>query len=161
MSEATRIAEQMDLTFSGDAWHGPSVKALLEGIDAESAAAHPISGAHSIGELVGHIAFWQDVVRRRLAGETVVGSAVGDVDGVAERDNFPQPSGRDAWAAAVRRLDETHRSLRDAVARLSDARLSEGVVGKEYTAYVMLHGIIQHDLYHAGQIVMLKKALGR
>ncbi len=150
MSETARIATMMEQSFGGDAWHGPSVRTILANVDAAAAAARPIAGAHTIGEIAGHVAAWKDVIRRRLAGEVVPGP---DQD-------FPDATGEAAWSATRGRLEESHRRLRDAVAALPDERLSQVVAGKHYTAYVMLHGIIQHDLYHAGQMTLLKKALG-
>ena len=71
MAEIHRILDQMDRAFSGDAWHGPSLMSVLEGISGEDASKHPIHGAHSIWELVNHIAAWSTISQHRLSGETV------------------------------------------------------------------------------------------
>jgi hypothetical protein len=71
MSEINRILDQMDRAFAGDAWHGPSLKSLLDGISAEDASLHPVRGAHSIWELVNHIASWNSIVRQRAEGVAV------------------------------------------------------------------------------------------
>ena len=71
MSEILRILDQLDRAFEGDAWHGSSVRKLLEEVPAKLAAAKPVPGGHSIWEIVRHMATWQNVVRRRLGGETI------------------------------------------------------------------------------------------
>jgi uncharacterized damage-inducible protein DinB len=151
MSEVARILDQLRRAWDGDAWHGPPVVALLSGVDAATANAHPIAGAHSIAETVQHLAYWKDAVRRRLAGERVLPS---------EAEQWPPVP--DATAATWERLKESlaerHRALEEAIGRLSDSDLARAVPGKEHDFYVLLHGLIQHDLYHAGQVALLKKA---
>src|SRR2546428_11291135 len=71
MSETTRLADQLRRAFKGEAWHGPSVLEILDGIDARRAATHPIAVVHSIWEIVVHMAVWDDAARRRMAGEGV------------------------------------------------------------------------------------------
>jgi uncharacterized damage-inducible protein DinB len=144
MSEIHRILDQMDRAFPGDAWHGPSLMSVLDGISAEQASKHPIPGAHSIWELVHHVSSWNTISRHRLASETV--------EITTERDWPP------VWA--LENLKESRARLRDSIKEFSDEHLQGKAAGPDYTRYVVLHGVIQHDLYHAGQIVMLKKALG-
>jgi uncharacterized damage-inducible protein DinB len=152
MKEIHRILDQMDRAFSGDAWHGPSLMSVLDGISGEDASKHPIHGAHSIWELVNHIAAWSTISQHRLSGETV--------EITTERDWPPVWEASDtAWKRALENLAESHARLRDAIKGFSDEQLEENAAGPDYSRYVVLHGVIQHDLYHAGQIVMLKKAL--
>jgi uncharacterized damage-inducible protein DinB len=154
MSEIKRILDQMDRAFAGEAWHGPSVNELLAGITAGNAAARPVRGAHSIWELVNHIAAWKTIVQHRASGE-----AVKDV--TAEQD-WPPPFevSEAAWTRALEDLKASHTRLRGVVERLDDDQLRQKAPGEEYSVYFMVHGLIQHDLYHAGQIAVLKKALG-
>jgi uncharacterized damage-inducible protein DinB len=154
MSEIKRILDQMDRAFAGEAWHGPSLMQLLGGINAEDAAEHPIHGAHSIWELVNHIGAWKTIVQHRAAGE-----AVKDV--TAEQD-WPPPFEvtEVAWTRAIEDLKESHGRLRGVVEGLDDDHLRQKAPGEEYSIYFMVHGLVQHDLYHAGQIAILKKALG-
>lgn len=154
MAETTRIAEQIRLAAAGDAWHGPPLAAVLNSISAAEAAAHPIPGAHSIWELVGHLTTWTGVVHRRLNGETAVPTAAENFPAV------PAPS-PDAWMAACSALMAAHEALADAVARSPDESLPTRVPGQPYSVYVMLHGAVQHTLYHAGQIALLRRALGK
>ncbi|HTW32558.1 MAG TPA: DinB family protein [Candidatus Sulfotelmatobacter sp.] len=150
-SEAARIADQLRRAFDGSAWHGPALLELLKDVDAATAAARPIPSAHSIWELVLHIAAWDNAGIRRLAGAKCQLKA---------RANFPpvpEPT-EAAWREAVTAAKRTHETLIKTVAGLTESRLRDQVPGKRYDFYHMLHGIAQHELYHAGQIALLKKA---
>jgi len=151
MDEIKRIDDQLRRAFEGHAWHGPSLRELLADVTAEQATARPIPGAHSIWEIALHIAAWHEGVRRRVEGERVELSPEEDWPPVASTSEA-------AWQDALAVLERTHTELRRTVSRLADARLQEMVVGKDHSVYVMLHGLIQHNLYHAGQIALLKKA---
>jgi uncharacterized damage-inducible protein DinB len=152
MSEIQRLEDQLRRAFEGNAWHGPAVRELLAGITATRAAARPLSSAHSIWEIVLHMATWEEVVRRRLQGETIA-------DLPSEQDWPPvQDTSEAAWRQAVQALEQANHVLRQTITPSNEARLAEIVPGKDHSVYVMLHGIIQHDLYHAGQIAVLKKA---
>jgi uncharacterized damage-inducible protein DinB len=153
MSEASRIADQLRRAFDGDAWHGDSLFEILEGVTAAHAAARPIKRAHTIWELVLHIAAWDGAVLRRLGGAAVE---------LSDAENFPPvtDASETAWRKALADVRRAHEKLIAAVAALPDSRLDEIVPGKEgahYTFYYMLHGVVQHELYHAGQIALLKK----
>lgn len=152
MAEIHRILDQMDRAFSGDAWHGPSLMAVLDGVSAEDASKHPIRGAHSIWELVHHIGAWNTISQHRLAGESVQITPERDWPPVWEVSET-------AWKRALENLVESRTRLRESVKRFSDEQLAQKATGPDYSRYVVLHGVVQHDLYHAGQIVMLKKAL--
>lgn len=153
-SDAARIAEQLRRAFYGDAWHGPAVLELLSDVDAEAAAAKSIRGVHSIWELVLHIAVWDRAACRRLAGEKC--QPTGDA-------NFPPVTNVSAaaWRKAVAETKRAHDVFVKTVASLPDERLRDRVPGKRYDFYHMLHGLAQHELYHAGQIAILKKACAR
>jgi uncharacterized damage-inducible protein DinB len=151
MDEIKRIDDQLRRAFEGHAWHGPSLRELLADVTAEQATARSVSGAHSIWEIALHIAAWHEGVRRRVEGERVELSPEEDWPPVASTSEA-------AWQDALAVLERTHTDLRRTVSRLADARLQEMVAGKDHSVYVMLHGLIQHDLYHAGQIALLKKA---
>ncbi len=151
MTEAARIADQLRCAFEGGAWHGPAVLELLADLDPSTAASHPLPDVHSIWELVLHIAAWDGAVNRRI----VTGKAVT----LNDAQNFPpvKDKSRAAWKEAITLLKRAHNELVKTVAALPDSRLNERVPGKKYTVYVMLHGVTQHELYHAGQIAILKK----
>lgn len=153
MSETARIADQLRRAFYGEAWHGDSLLEILNGVTAAQAAARPIPHAHTIWELVLHIAAWDGAVRRRLAGETLE---------LNDEQNFPpvKDTSESAWRKTLEHLRRVHDELVQAVSECPDARLTEHVPGKQgahYNYYYMLHGVVQHELYHAGQIALLKK----
>ena len=150
-SEPALIADQLRRAFEGDAWHGPALLELLEDVDAATAAGKPFPDVHSIWELVLHIAAWDGAALRRLAGEKV------QPTGVANFPIVPKPS-EAAWRRAVAQVKRTHERLVKTVASLPESRLRQRVPGKRYDFYFMLHGVAQHELYHAGQIAILKKA---
>ena len=145
--------DQLKRAFEGEAWHGPSVCEVLAGVNAEKAASHPLKGAHSIRELTLHICAWERIARRRIE-EWV------PIEVTPEEDWPPvDDTSEHAWKNVLNRLKLNHATLEELVARLDDDRLKEMVPGTPYNVYFLLHGVIQHDLYHAGQIAMLKKAL--
>ena len=155
-SEATRIADQLRRAFDGDAWHGDSVLEILDGVTVAQAASRPVKSAHTIWELVLHIAAWDGAALRRLGGAAVE---------LPDAQNFPlvADTSEPAWRKALAQVRRVHEELIVAVSALPDSRLHEMVPGKEkegahYTFYYMLHGVVQHELYHAGQIALLKKA---
>ncbi|MGH9788971.1 MAG: DinB family protein [Candidatus Acidiferrales bacterium] len=151
MTEVQRIADQLRRAYEGEAWHGPSLRELLDGVTSAQAARRPLPQAHSIWELVLHITVWESVVRRRLTSE--VPDPPPELDWPPVRDTSDA-----AWKQTLDDLDHGHQQLRQAISSLSDDRLSRRVLGKNYSIYGMLHGLVQHDLYHAGQIALLKKA---
>jgi len=149
--ETARIADQLKRAFAGDAWHGPALMEILAGVDAAAAAARPISNAHTIWELTLHIAAWDGVILRRLAGEAA---------SPTDEENFPRirDSGEVAWRATLANLQRQHRELLRVISEMPESRLTERVPGKDYDFYFLLHGTVQHALYHAAQMVMLKRA---
>lgn len=151
-TECDRIADQLFRAVEGDAWHGPPVRALLADVTAEMAEARPIPSAHSIWELVLHMTVWAGAARRRLAGEVVEPTAAEDWQSV----EVVTP---EAWSEAVAGVVLAHAELRRATLALGDGHLGDRTPGKPDTLYVLLHGVVQHTLYHAGQIAILKRAL--
>jgi uncharacterized damage-inducible protein DinB len=158
MTEITRIVDQLEREHEGDPWHGSPLQAILEGIDATRAAARPLHGAHSIWELVLHMISWKNETARRLAGAVACMPAEGDWPDVGNPTE-------ERWQQTLTRLEASHAGLVAAVKALPDARLYEptndtrsGPLGTGVSYYVLLHGIVQHDVYHAGQIALLKKA---
>ncbi len=150
MSETKRIAKQLEKTFSGPAWHGPAVEQVLHGVTAELAARPSPAGIHSIWQIVEHMTFWEAAVRRWIAG-----------DRTRPPDEASWPAVNDtseaAWQATRRQLADTNQALIADVAQLDDVRLSERILDDMPSLYAILHGVVQHNLYHAGQIALLKK----
>lgn len=151
MTEIERIADQMNRAYEGEAWHGSSVRETVAGVSAQQAIARPIPNAHSIWELVLHITAWKVAVRRRLQGDRAALS--GDEDWPPAIETSAA-----AWSAATNALDQAHRNLVAAVGRLDESALHQPILPGMPSVYGTLHGVIQHDLYHTGQIGILKKA---
>ena len=153
-AELSRLEEQLRRTLKGEAWHGPSVLEVLEGVSAELAAAHPIAGAHSIWELVLHLCSDYELVLRRLGGD---GRQLTESEAWP---SVPEPSDEN-WSDAIRVLKQLNEGLRHAVRNFPAVRLDQPLVSEvPYTAYTQFIGVTQHHLYHAGQMAVLKKALG-
>lgn len=152
-TEVERIRDQFRRAFDGEAWHGPSVLSLLDGVTAQQAASHPIPGAHSIWQLTLHIAAWERACKRRLEGDPAQLTDLEDWQPINDTSEA-------AWENTKRQLIDNHRELLEAMAKVDDTRLNDPIVkDSQSSVYVTLHGGVQHDLYHAGQIAMLKKAL--
>ena len=150
-NEMVYLANLIKRALTGPAWHGPALDDVLNGVTSAQAAAHPIPGAHSMWELVLHVASWAEIARDRLRGERI-GDPTHDVDWP------PVATATDeSWAAAVTRMRDAYRGLAQDVRHLDDASMHEKIAGLEYSRWVMLHGIVEHGLYHAGQIALLKK----
>lgn len=151
MTEVERIADQLNRAMSGEAWHGPAVRELLEGVSAERAAAHPVAGGHSIWELTLHINAWLRAGRQRLEGDRAQLNDAEDWPAIAATTEA-------TWAETKEALNQSHRELCSAITHLVDSQLDQPIIAGMSSTYVTLHGVIQHTLYHAGQIAILKKA---
>lgn len=152
MSEVSRIIDQLQRAYQGPAWHGPALSEVLAGVSAETAAARPLPQAHTIWEIVAHITVWIAVVTRRLKGEQIPTLR-------PERD-WPavKASNSHAWREILDQLAVAQRDLIEEVRKIPDNRLSDELIGDvPYTIYTTLHGVVQHNLYHAGQIALLKR----
>ena len=159
MNEIARIVDQLEREHAGDPWHGSPLSAILEGITFQQAAAKPLPEAHSIWELVLHITGWKNEVRRRLSGAPAREPESGDWPAVGQ-----PTAGR--WAEALEGLQLAHRLLVSAVRDFPEANLyiptndaRNRELGVGVTHYELLHGVVQHDVYHAGQIAVLKKGV--
>jgi hypothetical protein len=151
-TECLRISGQLRHAFEGGAWHGPSLKELLLGVTSEQAQAHPVPSAHSIWELVLHIEVWGQAALEAIQGVPMPQPMP------AERNFRAAEGGAEAWQRDVKGLLEMSRKLANAVEHFGDERLEETVPGRKYDFYTVLHGVVQHSLYHAGQIAILRKA---
>jgi uncharacterized damage-inducible protein DinB len=138
----------IDEAFNRVSWHGPTLLGAVRGVGVDQAAWRPEPGRHNIHELVVHAEYWKYAVRRRLAGD--------------KRGSFRRPGSNwfevdpRAWKDDVRQLVDEHRRLRETVAALTPHDLDRQVKGKQTVAY-LVRGIAAHDLYHAGQIQLLKR----
>ena len=132
-------------------WHGSSLSELLAGVDYKQAAARPIANAHSIWELVLHIAVWTDVARRRVLGERVEPTAAEDWPAPVELNEA-------GWLRDCEMIHTSHEALAEVVGKVPTSKIDARVKGYEYTVRTLIHGVIEHDCYHGGQIALLKKS---
>jgi uncharacterized damage-inducible protein DinB len=154
VSERKRLLDLVDRAYKARAWHGPAVLETLAGVMPALAAKHPVRGAHSIWELVEHVASWNEIVAKRLA------SGKPEVTPHYNFPPVPKPTPA-AWKATLRRLARTQAQLRREVAAFPVAKLARRRPNTDHTWNVLIHGQIQHMLYHAGQIALLRRALGK
>ena len=158
MSEIDRILDQLEREHTGDPWHGSPLHQILNDIDARQAARTPIPGGHSIWEIVLHMTGWKKEVAQRVTGAPAGEPAEGDWPAIGDPTEA-------RWRAALDGLEAAHRQLIGSIKSLPEVRLFEPTndprnrpLGTGVSHYVLLHGIVQHDVYHAGQIAVLKKA---
>ncbi|WP_354582106.1 DinB family protein [Hymenobacter sp. UYP22] len=161
MSEINRLLDQLHRAFDGDAWSGPNLQSTLAGLSAAQAAAHPLAGAHSIWEIVLHLTTWLRVVRQRLATHTLIGPT--DAENWPSLPTVPHDA---AWQQALADLQAAHTELLAAVQALTDENLlqlptpsADYPAGTPGSYYVLLHGVVQHNQYHTGQLALLRKAV--
>jgi uncharacterized damage-inducible protein DinB len=152
MREVDRIIDQLKRSVDGGAWHGPALLELLEGVTATQAAARPPSGAHTIWEIVHHCTVWMGQISLRLHGNT-------EKDLPPDKDWPPHPSSVDdqSWQATISRLRKAHQALAEEISGIADTRMDQPILEGFSSVYATLHGVIQHNLYHAGQIAVIKK----
>lgn len=153
MTELRLLLRLLDQGFDHAAWHGPTLGGAIRGLTARQAAWRPGKGRHNVWEIVLHTAYWKYAVRRRLTGGPL---------GAFPREGsnwLPLPSKVDEphWRADVRLLKDEHRKLRRSVAALPPAVLGRRLGKKRWTYSETIHGVAMHDLYHAGQIQLVKR----
>src|SRR5687767_6568004 len=162
--EIEGIADQLHHAHEGEPWHGPSVTKVLENVTAAEAATRPIVGAHTIWELVLHIAAWRGEVARRLETGRLADPLEGDWPEVPPPGTAEENEAN--WVAAKERLATAEAALQKALQAFPAERLAEtfggerdAPLGSGTTYGVMLRGVAQHDAYHSGQIVLVRKAI--
>ncbi|MBI5471040.1 MAG: DinB family protein [Ignavibacteriae bacterium] len=147
------LLQMIDEAYERKTWHGPNLKGSLRGLSADEAAWRPSPKRHNIWEIAVHAAYWKYTLRRRLLGE--------------KRGSFPLKGSNwfhrpetvsDAeWKHDLRMLDDVHRSMREAIAAFPDDRLYQKIPNSKYTYVATIFGLANHDIYHAGQIQLLKR----
>jgi uncharacterized damage-inducible protein DinB len=150
--ELIRLDDQARRSLDGEAWFGPAVLEALADISVEEASAHPIPGAHSIWEIVLHLAATYRLVLQRIQGHS------GTLNPEQDWPLLADPSA-ERWKADVEELRKLNREVRLAIRTFPADRLDQVLAVSHSSAYVHLAGLPQHDAYHAGQIVLLRKAL--
>ena len=152
MTAIDLLLTQLDEAYSRRSWHGTNLRGSIRGVTATAAAWRPAPGRHNIHELVVHAAYWKYAVRRKFTGERRASFPL-------EGSNwFPRLRADErAWRNDIRLLDEAHRRLRAVIAELDDRQLTLTPRGSSVSNRAILTGIVAHDLYHAGQIQLLKR----
>ena len=153
-SRVDLLLRSFDQAYDARAWHGTNLRGSLRGVSAEEAAFRPAPGRHDIWELALHCAYWKYAVRRRLTGEKR-GSFPLRGSNFFARPEGPPDAG--AWREDVRLLDRCHRELRGILEGLSERDLARTPRGSRVSTLDVVLGIAAHDLYHAGQIQLLKR----
>lgn len=155
--EIEHLLGLIDEAYDRAAWHGPNLRGSIRGVTPGEAALPPRAGRHNIWEIVVHAAYWKYAVRRRLSGEkrgsfSLPGS-----------NWFARPADRTekAWRADVALLNREHILLREVVSSFQPENLDLRAKGSKFSARRMIAGIAMHDVYHAGQIQLIKKLLRR
>lgn len=153
MTEPKELARLVRQAVSGPMWHGPSIDEALSGLNYVAANSRPVPGAHSPWELALHIASWADIARLRL-GERVIP----DPSRAKDWPPVPAPS-PSAWRQAVEQIGSAYDALATHLEWMKPEDLQRIVPGRDYTVETMVRGVIEHGVYHAGQVAILKKAL--
>ena len=151
--ELATLLALLDEAYDRRAWHGPTLRGALRGVSAAEAARRPGPGRHNVWELAVHCAYWKYAVWRRLTGAARGSFPAGGSNW------FPRPAARSlaAWDADRRLLERMHRELRGAIRGLPSRGLHRRAPGLKTTPFDLVAGIAAHDLYHAGQIQLLKR----
>lgn len=153
-TEVSFILSQLEALYSGDPWFGRSVKALLHEVD-EATAFAQLNAQHSILQLVWHMVNWRAFTVNSLKPEKPV--SFYDENDWRKLDH----TDKSLWPEGLIRLDETQDELIDLLQEIDDSALAIEVPGRKYDFRYLLHGLIQHDIYHAGQIAYVTKALNK
>lgn len=155
--EISLLLRIVDEAYNKKAWHGPSLRGAIRGLGIQQASWRPAASRHNIWEIVVHCAYWKYVVRRRILGE--------------KRGSFPLKGSNwfmrpgtmslDAWRSDLALLEVMHRNMRSAIAGLSPRDLHRIPVGSKVSNAAIISGIAAHDVYHAGQIQLLKRLVAQ
>lgn len=153
MSAVNLLLHIIDEAYEKQTWHGPNLRGAIRGLSAKQAAWRLAPARHNIWEIVVHTAYWKYIVRRRLLGE--------------KRGSFPlkgsnwfkrpDETSERIWHNDVDTLNTMHREMRDAIANLRPSDLKKRPQGSKYTIESIIYGVAFHDVYHAGQIQLLKR----
>lgn len=150
MNETERIKDQLQRAFDGESWTGPPVMEVLKDIEPLKAASKPVPNAHSIWEILEHMNSTIQAAVRRMRGEKIL---------LTDEEDWPKvtDTSEKAWGDLVERFRANHNELMSEVSKLKPEQLNDPVLEGFSSYYVSLHGIVQHNQYHLGQISILKK----
>jgi uncharacterized damage-inducible protein DinB len=155
--EIRLLLHQIDESYEKKAWHGPNLRGSIRGLTAKQAAWRPSRGRHNIWEIVLHTAYWKYAVRRRLLGEKRGSFPLKGSNWFAA----PEEVSNEAWQTYIQLLEAVHRTMRNAISELSVEDLPRITRGGKVSNQVVISGIASHDVYHAGQIQLIKRLMKR
>jgi hypothetical protein len=147
----------LDRAYDRRSWHGPNLRGAIRTVKPEQSVRRPAPGRHSISEIVVHAAYWKYVVRRRLLGEPKGSFPLPGSDWFARGEDH---GNRASWNADVALLDDMHQRLRAAVETVDKHGRAPRLGSSEFTPIELILGVAAHDLYHAGQIQLVKRLIG-
>lgn len=153
--EIDLLIRVLDQAFDRKSWHGAGLRGSIKGLGVAQAVWRPAPGRHNIAEHVLHAAYWKYTVRRRLRGESRGAFPHKGSNWFARGEELTEVQ----WKADVRLLVETHAELREAVAACDGATLHGNLPGQAVSPFALISGIAAHDLYHAGQIQLIKRLM--
>jgi uncharacterized damage-inducible protein DinB len=152
-SEMHRLTELLERNFDGPAWHGPSIREVLDEVHPENAGIR-CNDSHSLVEIVLHMTIWRQYVIRLMKGDHSLASE--------QETTFPRVAVLDeySWSNALVSLDQSHEILFQAWKHFPEEDLDKTVPGgRDYTWYTLFHGLLQHDAYHLGQLQLMLRHL--
>jgi uncharacterized damage-inducible protein DinB len=151
--EISGLIRKMKSVYQGDPWYGEPIKKVLQDIDAEKVFNKPIPQAHSMAELLTHIISWRELLNKRLHGD--------DSFSVRQKESFDwkriDPDPKTAWENLKKALEINQQQIIDGLEQANDDLLKQKVAKRKYNYRYLIKGLIQHDIYHLGQIALLKK----
>jgi hypothetical protein len=146
----------VDEGFDHKSWHGPNLRGCIRRVDAAEAAYRPGKGRKCIAEIVTHAAYWKYCARRRLRGDKRGSFALKGSNWFAA----PAKLSEEEWKGMVKLLDNEHALLRETIDNLPFSQLDVVPKGSRVTNAGLLRGIAMHDVYHAGQIQVIRRLYG-
>lgn len=147
------VVQLLEEAYHKQAWHGTNLRGSIRGLSLEQVCWRPLPQRHNIWEVMVHCAYWKYTVRRRLTGEK---RGLFPLEG-SNWFKRPDEKTESAWKSDVRLLEEMHFHLIETVKGLSWGDLNKRTATKKYTHLQTIQGIALHDIYHAGQIQLLKR----
>jgi len=151
--EIEHLLGMLDEAYNRAAWHGPNLRGSIRGVSAREAAQSPKAGRHTIWEIVIHAAYWKYAVRRRLSGEKRGSFSIPGSNWFA----LPTDRSEKAWRVYVALLEREHELLKEAISSVPPENLDRPARGSKIVARRLIAGVAFHDVYHAGQIQLIKK----
>ena len=155
-SDIALLLQAIEEGYSKKAWHGPNLRGSIRGLSAKEAAWRPAKNRHNIWEIVVHCAYWKYVVRRRITGEKRGSFPLKGSNWFTRPEAQPNES---AWRADVKLLDDMHRLMVEAVAEVTLSDLKKFPKGSKLNNRSTISGIAMHDVYHAGQMQLIRRMM--